>query len=140
MFHVTSRGVRKQTIYRDELDYQLFLGLFERVRQRAEWEHLGWCLMPNHFHLIVQTPTESLARGMHMLNGTYARRFNARHAFEGHLFEKRYDARFVEGDDQLEKTVLYVANNPVRAGLCESPSDWPWSSFRDAARNFVFDR
>jgi REP element-mobilizing transposase RayT len=96
--------------------------------------------MTNHFHLIVQTPTESLASGMHHLNGRYARRFNARHAFEGHLFERRYDARFIDSQSQLEDTVRYVAFNPVKAGLCESPADWPWCSFYGVARRYVFAR
>ena len=76
---------------------------------------------------------------MQRLNGVYARRFNARHSFAGHLFERRYDARFIDGDEQFQNTVRYVALNPVRAGLCESPADWPWSNFYGAARDFLFD-
>jgi len=96
--------------------------------------------MTNHFHLILQTPTESLASGMHRLNGHYARRFNARHSFQGHLFERRYDARVIDSESQFEDTVRYVALNPVKAGLCESPADWPWCNFYGMARRYVFDR
>jgi putative transposase len=95
--------------------------------------------MTNHYHLIVHTPTESLALGMQRLNGTYARRFNGRHGFEGHLFERRYDARYVDSERQLQATVRYVAMNPVRAGLCESPADWQWSNFFGAAAGYAFD-
>ena len=140
MFHITTRGNRQKSVYWDDADRRLFLRIYRRVLRQERWDQLGWCLMSNHYHLIVATPTESLARGMQMLNGLYARRFNARHLFEGHLFERRYDSRFIDSDEQLEETVRYVAFNPVRAGLCESPVDWPWSSFFGAARRFVFDR
>ena len=140
MFHVTTRGNRGQPIFLDDPDRLLFLRLFRRVVRTAEWRQLAWCLMTNHFHLVVQTPTESLAMGMERLNGVYARRFNARHGYQGHLFERRYDARFIDSEEQLETTVRYVAFNPVRAGLCRNPQDWRWSSFYGLARKFAFDR
>jgi REP element-mobilizing transposase RayT len=95
--------------------------------------------MTNHFHLVIQTPTESLAMGMQRLNGVYARRFNARHSLQGHLFERRYVARFIDDEEQLEATVRYVARNPVRAGLCQSPADWQWCNFYGAAKSYAFD-
>ena len=140
MFHVTSRGNRGYSIYFDDHDRLLFLRLLRRVADHSAWRQLGWCLMTNHFHLILQTPMESLASGMQQLNGVYARRFNARHGVQGHLFERRYDARFIESETQLEDTVRYVAFNPVKAGLCESPTDWHWCNFYGAARNYAFDR
>lgn len=96
--------------------------------------------MTNHFHLVVQTPTESLSAGMHQLNGGYAKKFNERHQLDGHLFDARFRSTPVESDDHLEDVLRYVALNPVRAGLCDHPSDWPWSSFRGVGRRFLFDR
>ncbi len=96
--------------------------------------------MSNHFHLVIKTPSESLSAGMHQLNGGYARKFNDRHALDGHLFEDRFSSTWIESDGHLEDTLRYVALNPVRAGLCEHPTDWPWSSFRGVGRRYLFDR
>jgi putative transposase len=139
VFHVTTRGNRGQPIYLDEADRLLFLRILRRVMSAARWRQLAWCLMTNHFHLVIQTPTESLAIGMQRLNGLYARRFNARHSLQGHLFERRYYARFIDSEEQLEATVRYVAMNPVRAGLCQSPTDWQWCDFHGAAKSYAFD-
>jgi putative transposase len=140
IFHITTRGNRGQPIYLDDHDRLLFLRVFARIVERSGWTRFAWCLMTNHFHLVVRTPTESLASGMHHLNGRYARRFNARHSFQGHVFERRYDARFIDTERQFEDTVRYVAFNPVKAGLCESPADWPWCNFYGVARRYLFDR
>lgn len=99
-----------------------------------------YCLMTNHFHLVVETPTESLSAGMHQLKGGYAKKFNERHMLDGHLFDGRFRSSPVESDRQLEEVIRYVAFNPVRAGLCTHPSDWPWSSFQGVGRRFLFDR
>jgi putative transposase len=140
IFHITARGNRRQAIFHDDLDRELFLRLFHRVIRRRSWDYLAYCLMSNHFHLVIQTPTASLSVGMHELSGIYARRFNERHTFDGHLFDGRFRSSFVQGDEHLEEVLRYVALNPVRAGLCEHPSDWPWSSFRGVGRRFLFDR
>ncbi|MEP6910734.1 MAG: transposase [Actinomycetota bacterium] len=139
-FHITSRGNRRQPIYWDDLDRELFLRLFNRVLRRQRWQYLAYCLMTNHFHLVIETKVESLSIGMHQLNGGYARKFNDRHTLDGHLFEGRFRSTFVETDDQLEDTLRYVAFNPIRAGLCEHPAEWPWSSFRGVHERFLFER
>jgi putative transposase len=139
MFHVTTRGNRGQPIFLEDADRLLFLRLLGRVERDAQWQPFAWCLMTNHFHLVLRTPTETLASGMQRLNGVYARRFNAKHLLEHHLFGRRYDARFIRDETQLERTVRYVAFNPVRAGLCKHPADWRWSSFFGVARNYAFD-
>ena len=140
MFHITSRGNRRQAIYRDDLDRELFLRLFRGVTRRQRWKSLAYCLMTNHFHLVIETPTESLSKGMHQLNGVYARKFNERHILDGHLFESRFRSTSVESEEHFEEVLRYIALNPVRAGLCEHPSDWPWSSFQGVGRHFHFDR
>ena len=96
--------------------------------------------MTNHFHLVIETEHESLSAGMHQRNGGYAKKFNDRYRLDGHLFEGRFRSAAIESDDHLEETLRYVALNPVRAGLCEHPSDWPWSSFRGVGRRYLFDR
>ena len=140
MFHITSRGNRRQAIYRDDLDRELFLRLFRGVARRQRWKSRAYCLMTNHFHLVIETPTESLSKGMHQLNGVYARKFNERHILDGHLFEGRFRSSTVESEEHFEEVLRYIALNPVRAGLCEHPSDWPWSSFQGVGRRYLFDR
>jgi REP-associated tyrosine transposase len=140
IFHVTARGNRRQSIYHDDYDRQVFLILRDRIVERFDWRILAYCLMTNHFHLVIETEHESLSTGMHQLNGGYARKFNDRHTVDGHLFEGRFRSTVIESDDQFEETLRYVALNPVRAGLCEHPSDWPWSSFRGVGRRYLFDR
>jgi putative transposase len=85
--------------------------------------------MTNHYHLLVETPNPDISKGMEYLNGRYARAFNARHGYEGHLFERRFYGELVEGNLHLIELSRYVVLNPVRAGLCERAEDWPWSSY-----------
>lgn len=99
-----------------------------RVTSWFSWRCLAYCLMSNHMHLLIETPVPNLARGMQRLHGDYAQAFNRRHARTGHVFERRYDAVGVTADAQLWVTVRYIVENPVKAGLCERPEDWPWSS------------
>ncbi len=89
---------------------------------------LSYCLMGNHVHLLLETRTPNLGAGMHRLHGAYAQYFNRRHGFSGHLFQGRFDAPPIESDPQLWMTAAYIARNPVDAGLCREPADWPWSS------------
>jgi putative transposase len=139
-YHVTARGNRRQPIFHDESDRQLFLALFKRVAERRAWHTLAYCLMTNHFHLVIETPVANLSLGMHRLNFTYAQYFNARHSVDGHLFDGRFHSVLVESESQLLELLRYVAFNPVRAGLCARPSEWRWSSFHGVANRFVFDR
>ena len=114
----------------DDVDRLAFLGLLQDVTTRWDWLFHALCLMTNHYHLVVASSRESLSRGMHRLNGVYAQRFNQRHARWGHVFGDRFGCRVVEEDKHLETVCAYVLRNPVRAGLCERPSDWPWSYSR----------
>ena len=128
LYHVFSRGNRKEPIYADDRDRQKYLGMLGRIATRMQWRCLGYCLMGNHMHLIIETIDPNLGTGMHRLQGGYAQYFNRRHGFVGHLFQDRYDAVAVTSDTQLWRLVAYVARNPVEAGLCLTPEDWPWSS------------
>jgi REP element-mobilizing transposase RayT len=127
VFHVTARGVDKCAIFRDEYDYALFENLLEIVHRREKLRIEAYCLMPNHFHAILEAGLDAVSRAMHRLNGVYAQGFNARYDRSGHLFQSRFDARLIVDDHYLANACAYVLDNPVRAGLCASPGDWRWS-------------
>jgi putative transposase len=128
--HVTSRGNKRGLIYLDSADRGRFLSFFAAAVSRFEWRCHAFCLMSNHFHLVLETPKATLARGMQWLNGRYAQTFNRRHGHCGHVFQGRYDAKPIEGDPHLLASCRYVVLNPVRAGICATAQEWPWSSFR----------
>jgi putative transposase len=130
VYHVVSRGNRQQAIFCDEIDYVRFLELLEAVISRFGWRCHAYCLMPNHFHLVVETPEANISAGMQWLNGRYAQWFNIRYGFSGHLFQGRFYGDLVESAYHLLELVRYVALNPVRAGLCRDASGWRWSSYR----------
>src|SRR5207245_4269398 len=112
-----------------------FMEVFESTTARFDWTCHRFCLMPNHYHLVIEAMRPKLSRGMHRLNGTYAQWFNALHDRVGHLFQGRFGAYLIESDKHFEAVLRYVDENPVRAGLCASPEDWPWSSAgREAGR------
>jgi putative transposase len=124
---VTTRGNNGTPIYRDDDDRRFFLVLSHRTAAILDWQLHLWCLMSNHFHLLIETKTENLAQGMHRINSRYAHAVNERHGFRGHVFERRYTSRVVESETQLRNTVLYIAHNPVAAQLCADAREWPWS-------------
>jgi putative transposase len=129
IFHLTARGNRRQPIYLDALDYGRFLALLGEVVERFGWRLHAYCLMPNHFHLLVELQGENLSAGMQYLNGQYAQYFNRRHCLDGHLFQGRFHSVFVESEAHLLELYRYIVLNPVRAGLCWHPAQWPWSSY-----------
>lgn len=104
--------------------------LLNETSTALRWECLAYCLMTNHYHLVVATPEPSISIGMHRLNGAYARWFNRSHGHQGHLFQARFHSVLVERDSHLLEACRYVVLNPVRAGLVQAPSDWNWSSYR----------
>ena len=113
--------------------------MHDRVAARCGWRVHAYCLMSNHFHLLFETPKPNISSGMQRLKCGYAEYFNGRHSLEGHLFKQRFGSRLIETERHWLETLRYIALNPVRAGLCEHPSDWPWSSFFGVS-DFVFDR
>jgi putative transposase len=136
IFHVTTRGVGRQAISRDDEDRRLFLVLLARAIRRTNWDCHAFCLMPNHHHLIVETHQDLLSVGLRQLNGSYAQAFNERHERTGHLFGDRFAAFVIRDEEHLRAAAEYVLQNPVRAGLCRRADDWPWS----AARRQLFSR
>jgi REP element-mobilizing transposase RayT len=128
LFHVFARGNNKQPIYRDDVDRQTYISLLRRTVTRCRWRLLAYCLMENHVHLLVETPHPNLGEGMRELHSLYAQVFNARHGRTGHLFSGRYGCVRIKTDEQLWTVARYIARNPVDAGLCAEPKEWPWGS------------
>jgi REP element-mobilizing transposase RayT len=133
LYHLTARGNARQRIFTDPIDRERFLHTLTRVTARYRWLCHAYCLMTNHYHLLVETPDPNLALGMRQLNGVYARTFHTRHKRQGHLFGGRYHAVLIEKEHHLLEVARYIVLNPVRARLCPHPADWPWSSYRATA-------
>jgi putative transposase len=129
-YHVTARGNRRARIYEDDRDHERYLEGLSIVVPQLDWRLHTYCLMPNHVHLVVETPAENLSEGIQLLNGGYAQWFNRRHDLDGHVFQGRFNAKLITGEAYLDEVSRYVVNNPCRAGLCASPAQWRWSSYR----------
>lgn len=133
LYHVTSRGDGREEIYLDDADRGTGLAVLEEVIKRSNWTVHAYCLMGNHYHLLVETPDGNLASGMRQFNGVYTQRFNRRHHRVGHVFQGRYKAIIVQKDNYLLELARYIVLNPVRAGMVRSANDWRWSSYRATA-------
>ena len=130
IYHVTSRGNARRKIFLDDEDRQAFLATLAWVVERFGWICHAYCLMDNHFHLLIETPDPNLSRGMRQLNGVYTQGFNRRHRKVGHLFQGRFKAILVERDSYLLELARYVVLNPVRAKMLKAPEGYAWSSYR----------
>ena len=130
LYHLTSRGDGREDIYLGDGDRRVFLDLFAQVCDRFNWRAHAYCLMSNHYHLLVETPDGNLSKGMRQLNGVYTQRFNATHNRCGHVFQGRYKAIIVQKDAYLLELSRYIVLNPVRAAMVPAAGDWPWSSYR----------
>jgi REP element-mobilizing transposase RayT len=132
-YHVTARGTAKAAIFTTDEDRLRFLLVLGEVVEQFGWRLYAYCLMENHYHLALMTPEANLGAGMSRLNQLYAQWFNHRHDRVGHLFQERYWSQLIENESYVLAVVRYIAANPVRAGLCDRPRDWPWSSARATA-------
>ena len=126
--HVTTRGNAQAPIFLDDTDRNILLRVLQDVIGQWHWRCHGYCLMDNHYHLLIETPEGNLSVGMRQLNGVYTQRFNRRHQRVGHLFQGRFKAILVERDSHLLELARYVVLNPVRAGIVAEASLYPWSS------------
>lgn len=133
VYHITSRGNARQKIFLDDKDYAKFLEVLRFVVKRYNWILHAYCLMSNHYHLLLETPEGNLSRGMRQLNGVYTQQFNKRHNRVGHVLQGRYKAILVDKDNYLLELCRYVVLNPVRAGLVKSPKEWQWSNYRETS-------
>ncbi len=133
LYHVTARGNARQDIFLDDDDRQRFLGVLDHVVARFHLLLHVYCLMDNHFHLVVETPDANLSKAMRQLNGVYTQAFNRRHKRVGHVLQGRFKAIVVDRESYLLELCRYVVLNPVRARITRKPDTYPWSSYRATA-------
>ena len=135
VYHVMSRGNYRNTIFPSARHAERYLFLLGRVTARRGWIVLDWCLMPNHYHLLIRLTDGGLSAGMRELNGCYSRWSNALAQLTGtgHLVRNRFKSLLVDNDPYLFELLRYIPNNPVRGGLVDEPADWPWSGYRATA-------
>lgn len=133
IYHITSRGNARCAIFENDEDRRTFLKILGDVVDRYNWVCYTYCLMDNHYHLLIETPDGNLSKGMRQLNGIYTQKFNWHHGRVGHIFQGRFKAILVDRDSYLLELCRYVVLNPVRAGITANPDAYPWSSYRAIA-------
>ena len=133
VYHITSRGNARRRIYKDDPDRAGFLDVLCSVVKKYNWLCHAYCLMDNHYHLVIETLDANLSKGMRQLNGVYTQAYNRHHRKVGHIFQGRFKAILVEKEGYLLELCRYVVLNPVRAKSVESPGGWKWSSYRATA-------
>lgn len=129
LYHVTMRGNNREDIFFDDDDRDRFLSGVATVRHRCGWHLHAYCLMTNHYHLLVETPKPNIAVGMQWLNSSYSHQQNRAYERIGHLFQRRYADGLITETEHLRTVLRYIPLNPVKAGLCRRPEDWRWSSY-----------
>lgn len=139
LYHVTARGNERHTIFLGDgaTDRVRFLEVLGDVCKRFNWICHAYCLMSNHYHLLIETPEANLSRGMRQLNGVYTQYVNRAHERIGHLFQGRFKGILVEKESYLLELARYIVLNPVRAGMVRAPGEWPWSSYLATAEEEV---
>lgn len=130
LYHVTSRGDRQEAIYEDDEDRERFLEVLAEAVARCNWRCHAYCLMTNHYHLLIEPPEGNLSKGMRQLNGVYTQASNRRHGRTGHLFQGRFKGILVDKDSYLLELSRYIVLNPARAGMVRRVQSWRWSSYR----------
>ena len=130
LYHLTARGNARASIFSDDEDRRLFLELLGKEIAQQGWQCYAYCLMDNHYHLLIETPEANLIAGMRRFNGVYTQAFNRRHGRVGHLFQGRYKSILVDKDSYGLELCRYLVLNPVRARRVKRPENWPWSSYR----------
>ena len=130
LYHVTCRGNRRERIFSNRIDHLAWFDETERVCRRFHFIIHAFCLMENHYHVLIETPEGNLGQGMRQLNSAYSQYYNRRHDLVGHVMQGRYKAILVQKDSYLRELARYIVLNPVRAGLVSTPDEWEWSSYR----------
>ena len=130
LYHITSRGNEQKSIYVNDSDRRYFIALLEQTLKRFNWICYSYCLMDNHYHLLIETVDPTLSKGMRYLNGVYTQRMNREYSRVGHLLQGRFKAIIVEKESYLLELCRYIVLNPVRAKLVKMPEEYPWSSYR----------
>ena len=130
VYHVTSRGNERKSVFKSDDDRLKFLNTLQHVNKRYNWICHAYCLMDNHYHLLVETPLGNLPQIMHHINGAYTTYFNVKRKRSGHLFQGRYKAILVAIDEYAKELSRYIHLNPVRAKLVETAEKYDWSSYK----------
>jgi len=133
VYHITSRGNSGERIFFIDSDRGAFLKILAQAVERYGWLCHAYCLMTNHYHLLIETPNANLSRGMRHLNGVYTQWVNRHNTRTGHIFQGRFKSILIEKESHLLEVARYVVLNPVRAEMVRSPRDWRWSSYRATA-------
>ena len=135
-YHVVNRGNNRQDVLCKDLDFHVFLSLLMESKQKYPLPIFAYCLMPNHFHLILQArEPENVWRFVHWAMTCFAEYSHAEHKTSGHLWQGRYKSFLVDNDRYLITAMRYIESNPIRANLVLSCADWPWSSIRNHCQN-----
>ena len=132
IYHVINRGNGGREIFHKPEDYEVFITLMEEAKTRFSGMIFAYCLMPNHFHMVLM-PNQAveLSKGMQWLMTSHVRRYHKHYGTSGHIWQGRFKSFIIQGDAHLLMVLRYVENNPVRAGLVSSARDWLWSSHRE---------
>lgn len=129
-YHVMNRGAARVATFHENDDYKKLLDLLLRIHRRYQFEIHAYCLMPNHYHLLLRTPLENLNRGMQYLNSLYTQYYNKKYGKDGALFRGRYKAILVDAENYLLRLSRYIHLNPIKSRLTKHPAEYPWSSYR----------
>jgi putative transposase len=133
VYHLTSRGNSRKNIFLSDLDRLHFFNTFDFVCNKYKWKCHAYCLMTNHYHLLVETIDANLSQGMRYLNSVYSQKFNRNNDHVGHVFQGRFKGILVEKESYLLELCRYIVLNPMRACLVSRVNDWPWSSYNATA-------
>ena len=134
-YHITNRGVRKESIFFNDLDKHMFVLILSEVRYKYPFKLHAYCLMNNHFHLLIQSATHSPSKIMQTILQRYSRYFNRTYQTQGHVFQDRFYASHVDQQDYFLNVSKYIHLNPVVAGMVTKPEDYQWSSYTSYIKN-----
>jgi len=129
-YYVMNRGRRSNRIFKDRNDYLLFIDLIKEITRLWDARISAYCLMPNHYHMVIHTPRGNISRSMRHLDGIYTQRFNRAHGFDGPLFRGRFKSILIDADSYLLQLVRYIHRNPIKAGVVKELDQYPWSSHK----------
>ncbi|MCP4252152.1 MAG: transposase, partial [Candidatus Scalindua sp.] len=133
LYHLTSRGNARKPIFAGDEDRKIFLDTLDKVNDKYNFLCHAYCLMDNHYHLLIETPDGNLSNGMRQLNGVYTQRYNRRNRKVGHVFQGRYKAILIQKETHFLEVCRYIVLNPVRARAVSTPKEWKWTSYKATA-------
>ncbi len=130
IYHVMLRGINRQRIFEDDEDRNRFLDILKRSKEKDKFDLIAWCLMPNHVHLLIRENEVSLGTIFKRIGSAYVYWYNGKYERSGHLFQDRFKSEVVDNDAYFLTVIRYIHRNPVKAGLCDRPEDYPYSSLK----------